>query len=135
MSDPTIKLEVDQRAADYITDQVDQLADTIQQDEDAKAQVAKEEQQTEEQALATQADPRDAEKWGVKALIKEGQSILSGGLQDTASSVTTFAERTKEALDGTMQREIAEQGYYKPDWDPFVNSDTSIEQKTWWGRQ
>ena len=52
MSDPTIKLEVDQRAADYITDQVDQLADTIQQDEDAKAQVAKEEQQTEEQALA-----------------------------------------------------------------------------------
>ena len=115
MSDPTIKLEVDQRAADYITDQVDQLADTIQQDEDAKAQVAKEEQQTEEQALATQADPREAEKWGVKALIKEGQSILSGGLQDTASSVTTFAERTKEALDGTMQREIAEQGYYKPD--------------------
>ena len=48
MSDPTIKLEVDQRAADYITDQVDQLADTIQQDEDAKAQVAKEEQQAED---------------------------------------------------------------------------------------
>ena len=135
MSDPTIKLEVDQRAADYITDQVDQLADTIQQDEDAKAQVAKEEQQTEEQALATQADPREAEKWGVKALIKEGQSILSGGLQDTASSVTTFAERTKEALDGTMQREIAEQGYYKPDWDPFVNYDNPIETKTWWGKQ
>ena len=135
MSDPTIKLEVDQRAADYITDQVDQLADTIQQDEDAKAQVAKEEQQTEEQALATQADPRDAEKWGVKALIKEGQSILSGGLQDTASSVTTFAERTKEALDGTMQKEIAEQGYYKPDWDPFVNYDNPIETKTWWGKQ
>ena len=135
MSDPTIKLEVDQRAADYITDQVDQLADTIQQDEDAKAQVAKEEQQTEEQALATQADPRDAEKWGVKALIKEGQSILSGGLQDTASSVTTFAERTKEALDGTMQREIAEQGYYRPDWDPFVNYDNPIETKTWWGKQ
>ena len=135
MSDPTIKLEVDQRAADYITDQVDQLADTIQQDEDAKAQVAKEEQQTEEQALATQDDPREAEKWGVKALIKEGQSILSGGLQDTASSVTTFAERTKEALDGTMQREIAEQGYYKPDWDPFVNYDNPIETKTWWGKQ
>ena len=135
MSDPTIKLEVDQRAADYITDQVDQLADTIQQDEDAKAQVAKEEQQTEEQALATQADPREAEKWGVKALIKEGQSILSGGLQDTASSVTTFAERTKEALDGTMQREIAEQGYYRPDWDPFVNYDNPIETKTWWGKQ
>ena len=51
MSDPTIKLEVDQQAADYITDQVNQLADTIQQDEDAKAQVAKEEQQTEDRLL------------------------------------------------------------------------------------
>ena len=130
-----LNLEIDQQAADYITDQVDQLADTIQQDEAAKAQVAKQEEETEQQALATQNDPRDAEKWGFKALAKEGQSILSGGLQDTVSSTTTFAERTKEALDGTMQKEIEEQGYYKPDWDPFVNQDNPIETKTWWGKQ
>ena len=34
-----------------------------------------------------------------------------------------------------MQKEIQEQGYYKPDWDPFVNYDNPIETKTWWGRQ
>ncbi len=130
-----LNLEIDQQAADYITDQVDQLADTIQEDEAAKAQIAKQEEETEQQALATQNDPRDAEKWGFKALAKEGQSILSGGLQDTVSSTTTFAERTKEALDGTMQREKEEQGYYKPDWDPFVNQDNPIETKTWWGKQ
>ena len=95
----------------------------------------KQERTEEEQAVAEQDDPRNAEKWGFKALVKEGQSIVSGGLQDTASSVTTFAERTKEALDGTMQREIQEQGYYKPDWDPFTNYDNPIETKTWWGRQ
>ena len=133
--DPSVKLEIDQRAFDYVNDQVNQLADTIEQDEQAKAQVAKQEQTQEEQAVAEQDDPRNAEKWGFKALVKEGQSIVSGGLQDTASSVTTFAERTKEALDGTMQKEIEEQGYYKPDWDPFTNYDNPIETKTWWGRQ
>ena len=133
--DPSVKLEIDQQAFDYVNDQVNQLADTIVQDEEAKAQVAKQEQTEEEQAVAEQDDPRNAEKWGFKALVKEGQSIVSGGLQDTASSVTTFAERTKEALDGTMQREKEELGYYKPDWDPFVNQDNPIETKTWWGRQ
>ena len=133
--DPALKLEIDSPAFDYMTDQVNQLADTIQQDEEAKAEVAKQAQTQEEQALAEQDDPRNAENWGFKALVKEGQSIVSGGLQDTASSVTTFAERTKEALDGTMQREIEEQGYYKPDWDPFVNQDNPIETKTWWGKQ
>ena len=133
--DPALKLEIDSPAFDYMTDQVNQLADTIQQDEEAKAEVAKQAQTQEEQSLAEQDDPRNAENWGFKALVKEGQSIVSGGLQDTASSVTTFAERTKEALDGTMQREIEEQGYYKPDWDPFVNHDNPIETKTWWGKQ
>ena len=119
--DPSVKLEIDQKAFDYVNDQVNQLADTIEEDEEAKAQVAKQEQTEEQQAVSEQDDPRNAEKWGFKALVKEGQSIVSGGLQDTASSVATFAERTKEALDGTMQREKEEQGYYTPDWDPFVN--------------
>ena len=135
MEDPALQLEIDSPAFDYMADQVNELADTIEDDENAKAQVAKQEEETEQQALATQNDPRDAEKWGFKALVKEGQSIVSGGLQDTVSSATTFAERTKEALDGTMQKEIEEQGYYKPDWDPFVNKDNPIETKTWWGKQ
>ena len=135
MEDPALELEITSPAFDYMADQVNELADTIEDDEKAKAQVAKQEKETEEQALSKQEDPRNDEKWGFKALVKEGQSIVSGGLQDTASSATTFAERTKEALDGTMQREIEEQGYYKPDWDPFVNKDNPIETKTWWGKQ
>ena len=135
MEDPALELQIDSPAFDYMADQVNELADTIEDDENAKAQVAKQEEEAEQQALSTQEDPRNAEKWGFKALVKEGQSIVSGGLQDTASSATTFAERTKEALDGTMQKEIEEQGYYKPDWDPFVNKDNPIETKTWWGKQ
>lgn len=135
MEDPALELEINSPAFDYMADQVNELADTIEDDEKAKAQVAKQEEETEQQALSTQEDPRNAEKWGFKALVKEGQSIVSGGLQDTASSATTFAERTKEALDGTMQKEIEEQGYYKPDWDPFVNKGNPIETKTWWGKQ
>ena len=39
--DPSVKLEIDQRAFDYVNDQVNQLADTIEEDEEARAQVAK----------------------------------------------------------------------------------------------
>ena len=45
-------------------------------------------------AQAAQNDPRNADTWGIQAVAKEAQSILSGGLQDTASSVTTFADVT-----------------------------------------
>ena len=89
----------------------------------------------EEQAVSEQADPRNAETWGAKALIKEGQSILSGGLQDTASSLATFPERTMDALSGEMQKEKEEKGYYKPEFTPFDSYDNPIETKTWWGKQ
>ena len=59
-------------------------------------------------------DPRNAEEWGFKALVKEGQSILAGGAQDTASSLATFPERTVDALSGEMQREKKEKGFYMP---------------------
>ena len=52
--DPSVKLEIDQRAFDYVNDQVNQLADTIEEDEEAKAQVAKQERTEEEQAVAEQ---------------------------------------------------------------------------------
>ena len=102
---------------------------------DEKRLQQEQEVQAEEQAVSEQDDPRNAESWGAKALIKEGQSILSGGLQDTASSLATFPERTKDALSGEMQREKEEKGFYRPEWTPFDSYDNPIETKTWWGKQ
>ena len=80
-------------------------------------------------------DPRDSERWGVKGVLKELASIPSGGIQDTLSSGTTFAERTIDAVTGQRQKEIEEQGYYQPDFDPFTNGGQSeIITKTWWGK-
>ncbi len=91
--------------------------------------------QQEEQKEKEQIDPRMTnDKWGLKAFAKEGQSILTGGIQDTISSSTTFAERTFDAVSGRMQKEKEEQGYYRPDWDPFVDEDDPIITKTWWGK-
>ena len=109
--------------------------DIYTQREQEKQQRQEEEVQAEEQAVSEQIDPRNAETWGAKALIKEGQSILSGGLQDTASSLATFPERTIDALSGEMQREKQEKGFYKPEFTPFDSYDNPIETKTWWGKQ
>ena len=111
--------------------------------EDLKNRIAENEQEQEilsekkeerETAEQIQDDPRNQEEWGFKGLVKEGQSILSGGLQDTASSVTTFGERTLDALSGEMQREKEEKGFYQPEWDPFVDKEDPIITKTWWGK-
>jgi len=93
-------------------------------------------QQAESDA-AIQEDPRNVEEGigGFEGLLKEGQSILSGGLQDTASSIATFPERTIDALSGEMQKEKEEFGEYKPNWSPFGGYDNPIETKTWWGKQ
>ena len=83
---------------------------------------------------ATREDPRNADQWGIKGVAKELQSSLTGGLQDTASSVTTFGERTIDALSGERQRQIEETGSYTPDWDPFVKKEDPIITRTWWGQ-
>ena len=106
----------------------------IQQDKEADQELQQVTQSEETQAKAEQDDPRNKENWGFKGLVKEGQSILSGGLQDTASSIATFPERTVDALSGEMARERKEKGYYRPDWHPFTNYDNPIETKTWWGK-
>tara|TARA_Y200000002_G_scaffold39215_1_gene28607 strand:+ start:6704 stop:10402 length:3699 start_codon:yes stop_codon:yes gene_type:complete len=93
-----------------------------------------EEQQQVQNYVATREDPRNADQWGIKGVAKELQSSLSGGLQDTASSVTTFGERTVDALSGARKKEIAETGSYTPDWDPFTNREDPIITKTWWGQ-
>ena len=122
---------------DQITNDLQQQLETLntletdmQADETAKAESFR----ADEQEAATLDDPREADQWGFKALAKEGQSILSGGLQDTASSITTFPERTLDALSGEMQKEREEKGYYRPEWDPFVDYENQIETKTWWGK-
>ncbi len=102
--------------------------------EDRITESAAEEQRQVENYVATREDPRNADQWGIKGVAKELQSSLSGGLQDTASSLTTFGERTYDALSGARQREIAETGSYSPEWDPFVNKEDPIITKTWWGQ-
>ena len=64
-----------------------------------------EEQQQVQNYVATREDPRNADQWGIKGVAKELQSSLSGGLQDTASSVTTFGERTVDALSGARKKQ------------------------------
>jgi len=120
---------------DFIADKTREAIDEFRQRQQARQVAAQQDIQKEEQAVSEQVDPRNAETWGAKALIKEGQSILSGGLQDTASSLATFPERTIDALSGEMQREKEEKGEYTPEWTPFNSYDNPIETKTWWGKQ
>ena len=120
---------------DETTNQSSSDAYRLQLIDEANEELA--ERKQEERDAAIQEDPRNVEEGigGLQGLIKEGQSILSGGLQDTASSIATFPERTVDALSGQMQKEQKEFGEYKPDWTPFGAYDNPIETKTWWGKQ
>ena len=104
----------------------------LKQDKINEAQQVQQDEQEQKQLVA--ADPRNAENWGFRGLLKEGQSILTGGVQDTLSSTATFAERTFDAFSGEMQKEREEKGYYRPEWDPFSDDDDPIITKTWWGK-
>ena len=128
-------VNIDGDAIDIAVNKSREAIDEYEQRRKSKQLQEQEVVQEEQQAVSEQADPRNAETWGAKALIKEGQSILSGGLQDTASSLATFPERTADALSGEMQREKEEKGFYQPEFTPFNSYDNPIETKTWWGRQ
>ena len=91
-------------------------------------------EQERKQFTEVRDDPRNSENWGLGGVARELGSAIQGGLQDTASSVTTFAERTTDALSGEMAREKEEKGFYRPEWDPFVDYDDPIITKTWWGK-
>ena len=118
-------LDVD-AAREYLKD-----FDEKQQTEKIKQSAAVE---SDTQAAAIKEDPRDADKWGLKAVAEEFKSIGVGGVQDTVSSMMTFPERTVDAFSGEMQRERAEKGYYRPEWDPLVDNENPIITKTWWGK-
>ena len=117
----------------YQADQLNYL-DNSRQQEAARQEFQKQDEATEKQALSEQADPRNADEWGLKAVAKELQSVVTGGLQDTASSMMTFPERTADALTGEIQRERKEKGFYRPEWDPLVDHNNPIVTKTWWGK-
>ena len=110
---------IDREGLDLAADKMEEYLKELEEKDAQRQAVEQEATQKEEQALAQQEDPRDSETWGAKAFIKEGQSILSGGLQDTASSIATFPERTVDALSGEMQEQREATGTYKPDWTPF----------------
>ena len=129
------KYMIDDDMVDELSNVADDISDDYRARIIAEEQAKSEQAQAEQQAIDTQADPRNSDTWGAKALIKEGQSILSGGLQDTASSIATFPERTVDAFSGEMQRQREETGAYKPDFTPFGGYDNPIETKTWWGKQ
>ena len=125
----------------YTTEEIDAAAQTadaflnkLEENKEARDQVQQEQVAEETQAKAEVDDPREAEKWGFKAYAKEAQSILSGGIQDTASSITTFPERTIDAFSGEMSKERKTDEGYRPDWDPFVDEENPIITKTWWGK-
>tara|TARA_B000000609_G_scaffold290_1_gene206 strand:+ start:2718 stop:6401 length:3684 start_codon:yes stop_codon:yes gene_type:complete len=126
---------IDRESLDLAADKMEEYLKELEEKDAQQAAVEQQAEEKEEQALAQQEDPRNSETWGAKAFIKEGQSILSGGLQDTASSIATFPERTIDALSGEMQEQREATGTYKPDWTPFDSYDNPIETKTWWGKQ
>ena len=110
---------------------VEQIEGTLQQ--------AAYEAQQEEAAIDTEqrelVDPREKEQWGIRGVAKELSSAVSGGIQDTVSSISTFPERTLDMFSGEWQRERKERGYYQPEWDPATgNGENPIITKTWWGK-
>ena len=105
------ELRVDTSALPTLDDMADAF-DADKEEEEQQLQrnlVAKNERQQYE---AVREDPRNVEKGigGFAGVSKEIGSAIGGGLQDTASSVTTFTERTVDALSGARQREIEETG-------------------------
>ena len=124
---PDVNVDLLNQHLTGLQDNLEQYKKT-QQEEEAAASNAT---QIENQALAKQKDPRNKEKWGLGAVTKELQSVISGGLQDTASSIVTFPERTLDMVNGEMAKAGAD---YRPDWDPFTDYDNPIETRTWWGK-
>jgi len=125
--------ELDPLAVEQSAQLINEFGNELKRQQ-ATAEAKEVEDVNEKQALAEQDDPRNAEKWGIRAVAKELQSAITGGTQDTASSIATFPERTIDALSGEMAKEREEKGYYAPDWQPFNSYEDPIITKTWWGK-
>ena len=66
------ELEVDLDEADYIADAANNAADEYERALEAQEAAQSQLQQQEQVSKEVQDDPRNAENWGAKALIKEG---------------------------------------------------------------
>ena len=109
-------------------------------EESEKQQAYQQQQELQLENEATQAkaeldDPRNKEGGGgLRGVVKEIQSAIGGGLQDTASSVVTLPERAIDMFSGEMQEEQQTDEGYGAEWDDwFVDDSNPIETKTWWG--
>jgi len=89
----------------------------------------------QEQATAEADDPRNKEGGGgLRGTVKELQSAIGGGIQDTASSLVTLPERTIDMFSGEMVEESKTDKGYDAEWDNwFVDEGNPIETRTWWG--
>ena len=128
-------INIDTQAAEDAVKEVDQLTEEAEQRRILQEQQAAALQQEEESAKAAASDPRNQEGGGgFKGAVKELQSAIGGGLQDSASSIVTFPERAIDMFSGEMQEEQQTEEGYGAEWDDwFVDDANPIETKTWWG--
>ena len=99
-------INIDTQAAEDAVKEVDQLTEEAEQRRILQEQQAAAMQQEEESAKAAASDPRNKEGGGgFKGAVKEFQSAIGGGLQDTASSIVTFPERANDMFSGELQEE------------------------------
>ena len=69
------EINIDPEYADYLADQAEQAQDEYERDRDFREKSQSTLQQQDVVSKEVQDDPRNADNWGAKALIKEGQSI------------------------------------------------------------
>jgi len=114
--------------------QANELADTIDQQaqRERQSQELQEGQERREQLVKETKDVREKKDGGgFKGVLKEAQSAIQGGLQDTASSLITAPERVIDMASGKMAKEG--ENYDPKSDDFFVDSENPIETKTVWG--
>ena len=106
------KLYEDYDPSQLNTENVDEELEQMQQVMDRRTEIetlleeTKETQDAESaQAMAEVEDPRNKKGWGLKAIGKELSSALTGGLQDTGSSLVTLPERAIDMFSGEMVEE------------------------------
>ena len=128
-------INIDEQEADQAALEFQQLHEEAEQRRALQEQQRAAMQAEEEQAQSEFDDPRNKPGGGgFKGAIKEVQSAIGGGLQDTASSIVTFPERAIDMFSGEMQEEQATEEGYGAEWDDwFVDDANPIETKTWWG--
>jgi hypothetical protein len=93
-----------------------------------------------ERAQANIDDQRAAKKtmqpsqYGLTENTIELIDSVKGGIAKTWGSIMTFPERAWDMTTGAYQREVAETGEYKPEFDPLGLSDYDSGTRTWWGK-